>query len=430
MRAEGAGRGVLPAVVALAAALSAAGCAEEPITGTDSGSAPGQTIDVLEVSVDAAEMATWRDTTFTGYGLPSQSGFFLMADEDTLQARSLVRVTGVSDTVRIDIDPFAVDSFVNAELRFLLDTSLSRGASGGFTLRLLALTRSYDPDEADWQEARSGEPWSDPGGDFGFELGRLQVDVVTDSVMSDTFAVPVSTATDSVMNAWADEDGEEGFGVLVEGPGTRLHVREMSFRWEARPEEMDTTLVQERARLAATAPTTFIYDPAPPPPGRKLRIAGLPASRFYLRFQPPDTVDGVALREGTINRAELVFPSLTPPAGFGTERALTGDILELAADPFELGPKTPVLRLLPSTNFLIDPDTLATGAAMAIPVTTLLQRWADTPPDSVAPFDLAVRAAPDWLAFGFWDFGSEESAPGQRPFLRVLVAPPVPFDLP
>lgn len=430
MRAEGAAAGVLPAAVALAALLAAAGCAEEPVTGLGADSAPGQTVDLVELSADAISFPTWRDTTFTGYGLPFQSGFFLVADEDSLGARALLRVTGIEDTVMIEVESIPVDSFPSAELRFVLNSSLSRGAPDGFTLRLMALARSFDAIEADWENAGTGEAWTDPGGDFVTELGRLEVDVVNDSVMSDTFVVALTTATDSVLHAWADRDGEEGVGILVEGPGTRLHVSDMSFRWEARPEERDTTLVQRRTSLAATAPSTFIYDPPPPPPGRNLRVAGLPANRIYLRFEPPEEVDGVDLRRATINRAELVFRPIAPPPAFALERAVGGDALELAGDPFAVGPKTPVLRLLGSTRFRMDPDTLATGVEMTVPVTALVRQWAGASPDSAAVFDLAVRAVPDGLAFGFWDFGSVESAPGMRPSLRLLVAPPVDFELP
>jgi len=61
--------------------------------------------------------------------------------------------------------------------------------------------------------------------------------------------------------------------------------------------------------------------------------------------------------------------------------------------------------------------------------TSLMTRWAAAP-DSFGTFTVGVRFQPDVQSLGFWDFGSVESDPALRPFVRIVLTPPSDFDIP
>ena len=423
-------RHFLLAAGALAAVVVGTSCTEDAIIGP-----PGEGIEeptaTIEVSLSADEFLRWRDTTFTGFALPTDVGFTLAAETDDLRARTLLRYGTVPDSVTVDSVRLAVDAYEDAELRFVLDSAGSRVPEGGFLLRLRGLERGYDAEEVTWQQADEAEPWATPGGDLGPELGSLDLTGVPDSLVGDTLVVPVEGVSDSLLSDWASRDGGEGAALLVEGEGANLRLRSATLRFGVRPSGRDTVVALDIVPFLGTAsPITFIYDPPQPDPGSGLRLGGLPASRYYLEFLPPDTVDGVALTGGTINRAEIVFrPLETPVQPFPFESAPTVSIVDLAGDPFAVGPKTPIGGTLEDGTRTVAPDSLAAGVPVRFDFTSLMTRWAAAP-DSFETFTVAVRLQPDGQTLGFWDFGSVEAPAALRPFVRIVLTPPSNFDVP
>lgn len=427
----------LSAAALLGGAALLAGCTEESLTGTDPGDAPGPSPETVEVTLDPSQMS-WRDTTFTGYAVPSDGQFMVVAGGGAgaggLQARSLVRFIGLPDSVAVnDSVTAAIDSFSNASVRLVVDTLESSVPASGITLRAFPLTRSYLVDEATWDRAKVGEPWTTPGGDFGPEIGSLTLADPADSVLADTVAIPLGASTDSIVTAWRDQDGEAGAAVLVDEADARLTLTRMILRFDVHPAGHDTTFTGSVGGLTSLVTSTFIYQPDQPSAGTDLRLGGLPASRFYFTFEPPDTAGGVPLKGSTINRAELVFRPLPPPASpFRLGEGVVTSLRLLEQDPFQVGPKTPIGRSLALRDTVrIRPDSLAAGRPFRLALdTALMRRWSTAPADSFDVFRLTARLQPDPQAFGFWEFGSAESPAAQRPSLRMLVTPPADFEAP
>jgi hypothetical protein len=424
---QGGGPSLLP-VLALAAALAAGACTEDALTGP----VPESQEDVsetVELTLAPGELASWRDTTFTGFADVSSADFLLLADRSDLVARGLLRYEALPDSVLVDGDTVEVESFVSGEIQVSLDTVASvRPDQGGFTLRLFELSRPFVASEATWSRAAAGEPWSTEGGDLGRELGALEVTELTDSIFASTLSVPISTDTEAVLEAWRTGDGEPGAALVLEGAGARFRVTSAALQAEAKPVGRDTTVELRAQSRGPTGSSAFIHDPPLPAPGASLRLGGLPASRFYLTFEPPRSVDELQLPRSTINRAEIVFrPEAPPPAQFRPDRPVTARGIRLGTDPFETGPKTPIGGELGSAS--LDPDSLAAGSPIRISVTSLLSSWA-TNPDSAGRLRLGVRLVPDGQVLGFWSFGSRDAPPELQPFLRLVVTPPSDFEVP
>ena len=423
-------RRLLLAAGGVAAVVLGTSCTEDPITGP-----PGEGIEdptpTVEVSLSADDFLRWRDTTFAGFALPTDAGFTLVAETGGVRARTLLRYGNVPDSITIDSVRSAVETYEDAELRFVLDSAASRIPEGGFRLRLLGLERGYDAEEVTWQLAAEGVPWATPGGDLGRELGSLDLTGAPDSVFGDTLVVPVAGVSDSLLSDWASRDGGTGAGLVVEGEGSHLRLRGATLRFGARPPDRDTVVELDVVPFLGTpSPITFIYDPPQPDVGSALRLGGLPAHRYYLEFLPPDTVNGVALTGGTINRAEIVFRPLgPPPEPFRLESASTVSIVDLAGNPFTVGPKAPIGGALTGGTRTVTPDSLAAGAPVRFEFTTLMTRWAAAP-DSFGTFTVGVRYQPDAQTLGFWDFGSVEASEELRPFVRIVLTPPPDFDIP
>lgn len=422
------------AVGLLAAAVASLGCTEDALTGPGpEGDAGAETVELI---VSAAEMAQWRDTTYAGFALPLDAGFLLAADpeaSDDLQARTLLKYPTLPDSVVIDSVDVAVDSFTSAELRLALDTARSTVPAGGFQLRLFGLSRPFTATEVTWQEAAEGEAWSSPGGDLAAELASLDLQGASDSVLADTLVLPIEGAgvADSLVSAWRQSDGDNGAALVVEGPGSRLRFTRADLRLGVRPVGQDTTVEVDVLAVLGNDPSTFIHDPPQPPVGSGLRLGGLPAHRAYMRFVPPDSAEGLRLLGATINRAELVFQPASPPsAPFALDQDVSTDAVELIADPFELGAKTPIgPPLQTQTGTVLSPDSLAAGNDLRIAFTSLMSQWAAAP-DSFGTFRVGLRLQPDAQTPGYWEFGSVESSASLRPFLRLVVTPPSDFDQP
>lgn len=412
------------ALAALASAVLLGGCTEDPLTGPGPAEGEEESARTVELVLGPGEMQSWRDTTFTGFALPSDAGFLVLAAGDAFRSRGLVRYPELPDSVEIDEETLEVAEFLDGEVRIVTDTALSSPPPGGLTLRISTLARSFEPDEADWQQAAEGRPWDAAGGDFDREVGRLRLEDVDRERLADTLTIPLGGSTDSLLTAWRESDGQPGLAVVVETDGARLHARSAHLEFEVRPAGSDTTVRFAAGSELGSVPSTSIFDPPPPPPGQALRVGGLPAARFYVAFRPPTRVDDVRLTGGTINRAEIVFPpAAAPPAPFALPGAVTGSGLRLLGDPFSLGPRTPVGDTLATGTVPLDPDSLGASRPLRFEFTDQLRAWASDP-DSAGDLRAGVRLRPDAQTAGFWEFGSEASAEPLRPFLRVVVTPP------
>lgn len=403
-------------LVALVAGAAVVACTEDPLA-VPGDSAPGASSETRDVSVDVADIAGWRDTTYTGFALPTNAGFTVVAQGGALRARTFGRLN-VPDTVRTFADTLPAESYDSLVVRISVDTLRSELDQFPVTLRLVSLTHGFSLDSVTWTQARPGEPWATPGGDLGVVIGSAQITELGDSV-----AIEPSVSTDSLLKAWRDSDGEPGFVLLAEGPPARIQLTAIRFEYRATLEGREAPVTQTQL----VSMRTFATDPPLPPTGTALRIGGLPSARFYLEFVLPDTVEQVPLARATINYAELVFQPLDPPTPpFGLERTATARQVRLLSDPFEFGPKTPV-GAAPVSFASLDPDSLATGKPVRLNVTSIV---AAAVRDSSGLIRLGLRPEPDAQTLGFWEFGSIESVPALRPRLRIILTPPAEFELP
>lgn len=408
---------VLPMLwVAFVATAAWVGCTEDPLALTGE-AAPGASAETRDLTIPVGDLDLWRDTTYSGFALPATAPFALAADEDDLQARILGRLNP-PDTIRTFADTLPAQEYSDVRVLVRLDTLRSAFPESPATLRLVSLTRGFDEDSVGWQQASAGVPWTTPGGDLGVELGSVEIASRTDSLLVD-----LAVSADSLLKAWRASDGESGFALLVQGAGTRLHVTVLRFEYAATLEGRTEPVEQIQSPDART----FITDPPLPPTGLPLRVGGLPSARFYVEFRTPESIGGIPLAGATINFAELVFQPLPPPPGpFPLERSLTARQLTLLADPFVVGPKTP-LGASPQSFVLLEPDSLSAGRPVRMNVTGLL---ASGTRDAPALIRLGLRPEPDAQALGYWEFGSVEAAPALRPRLRIILTPPPEFDVP
>ena len=418
----------LAAAAALAGVSTAlAGCTEDAIVAVDP-DPPGVTVPTVEVSALASELDGWRDTTYLGYELPGNWPFKIVADREDLESRTLGRFD-IPDSVLTGTGVLAIETFVDAEflLTFVFDRDPDSVSVSDYQLRVYTLQESYDSLAATWSERRTNVPWSTPGAPLGRLLAAGDFTAATDTIVL-SLAVPA----DSVLSAWQITDGEPGVALVVAGGGTDFFLQNFEI-------DADVTVIGRADTVPATfsaRATTFIYDPPQPAVGEGLRVAGLPSARIYVDFPLPDSMGGIALSEATINHAEVRFrPLASPGTPFTLEREIAITAVQVLADPFELGPKvpvgTPVLNpLTNSAQFVpIAPERLSEGEELRFNVTRLVEAAATL--DTIRQVRLALRPAPsDGQAFGFWEFGSVESAVTLQPILVMLITPPIGFPVP
>ncbi len=395
-------------------------CTEDPLGNLDSETAPGATSPTREFKLSVEDLPTWRDTTVSGFTLRNGAGFILVADQPALQSRSLGSIN-VPDTLTTFADTLPVERFESASIRIAIDTLNSVFESFPLTVRLVSLTQRFESDEANWTQAADGRPWLTPGGDLGAELSSAEMTEVSDSLIFE-FQVPV----DSLLKSWQAQDGDPGFALTLEGPGSQLLIRAIALRVEALLEGREVPIDQQ----LISDVRTFITDPELPAEGLALRVAGLPASRFYVTFDPPDSLDGIPLLGAVVNHAELVFHPLPPPAEpYLMERSVAVRPVTLLADPFEFGSKTPI-GSTPAAFTVLEPDSLAVGEPFRVDVTVLVANALFVEADSIGQVRLGLRAEPDGQTVGFWEFGSVEATAGLRPELVIIVTPPPRFGIP
>ena len=416
---------IFPVMVAVVAPVA---CTEDPILAVDSESAPGVSTPTIEVVLEAGELPSWRDTTYWGFVLPNSAAFRLASDREDLQARPLGRFSTIPDSVFVDTVRVAIDSFTSAAIRVSLDTFQSLIPDDGVELAAWSLSRSFEADETTWLNAREGEPWSTPGGDLETLLGAdsLSFDVDSLAELPDTVLVRLDGNVDSLLTAWRESEGEPGFALVLTGSGGEIRVNTISLVAEAVPEGIDTVVTAVRGAI----PSTFIFDPLTPEPTTRLRLAGLPAARYYLEFELPDSLGFIPLRGATINRAALEFrPTAAPSDPFALDGNVAAQAVRLLADPFVFGEKTPIGATLGVPESL-RPDSLASGSVMQYDITSLIRVWTQAPADSIPFLRVGIIPLPENRQFGFWEFFSEEDAPGLRPVVRLLFTPNPSFLLP
>jgi hypothetical protein len=410
----------------LVAALSA--CTEDPILAENSDTAPGVSTPTIEVILESGELPSWRDTTYWGFVVPDNASFSLVSDSEDLQARQLGRFSTIPDSVFVDTMRVAIDSFATAAIRLAIDTLLSEIPVEGVELSAWTLSRSFDSGEATWRRAREGEPWSTPGGDLETAIGVDTFYFAPDTlgVFPDSALIRLDGNVDSLLTAWRDNEGEPGFAVVLSGPGGTIRASTLSLIAEAVPEGIDTVVTVVRGAL----PGTFIFDPPTPMPTTRLRLAGLPAARYYLDFELPDSLGFIPLRGSTINRATIEFrPTGAPAEPFDLKPNIASQAVRLLADPFVFGEKTPIGNPLGSLE-LLRPDSLASGNTMQYDITSLVRLWSLADTDLLPPLRVGIVAVPENRQFGFWEFFSREDGPGLRPVVHLLFTPNPSFLLP
>ena len=418
----------LPATIGLAAvALVVAGCTERALLEVDPDTAPGQKTPTEEIEIPIEGLLSWRDTTYTGFVIPSTSNYRVVADSVDLQSRLLARIETIPDSIDTATGQEAIEAYANGRFRLIVDTVFSEIPADGMDFEVYSLTRRYDRQQATWTLAETDVPWSTPGADLGERIASLTIDAPFDSTASDTLFVPFVVSTDSVLSAWLATGGEPGFAVRASGSTSFVQVRSIALMFDAIPELQDTLIAVARA----PAGLTVIFAPETPDAGQTSRLAGLPSSRIYLDFELPDSWQGLQLRGSLINTASLVFrPGPAAPVPFLLEYPLEITVFRLLADPFVVGPKTPIGATL-GPNVLLDPDAMVEDdAELVMSITPLVQVWSLAQADSLTVLRVGLQALPEGRDPGFWRFGSAEDIQALRPSVRMLVTPTVPFRLP
>jgi hypothetical protein len=231
-----------------------------------------------------------------------------------------------------------------------------------------------------------------------------------------------AVAEDSLMKAWRETDGGNGFAIVLDGPETKLRVTQMALRY-------DPTLVGRSLpvpRSQGWDERAFILDPPQPPTGTALRVGGLPASRIYFEFVPPRILGDAGLEGSTVSQSEVILHPLAAPDLYAAERRIEARKVSLLGDPFEVGEKTPIGSgdLLTTT---LDPDRLREGEPVRLDITLLMARAVQ---DSLRRIRIGFRADPDAQALGYWEFGSAESPPEFQPQLRIVFSSAPEFTVP
>jgi hypothetical protein len=410
------------------AAVAPIGCTEDFLVVTDPDDAPGASTPTIEVLLDARDLPSWRDTSYTGFTIPSGASYQLVSERTDLRARTLGRFSTIPDSVFVDTARVAIDSFTSAYVRFRVDTARSVISEAGIEVALLSMARTFDADEATWTRARIGEPWTTPGGDLGEELGRDSLTAPADTLAEqpDSLVVALAVDVDSLLSSWRESEGEPGFALSLLGVDTEVRVNSIALVAGAVPEGVDTVVTIVRG----ADPSTFIFDPATPEVTTRLRQAGLPSARYYFDFSLPDSIGLAELRGAIINKAALEFrPAAAPDDPFALAGELGSQTVRLLADPFVFGEKTPIGGTL-GAPALLDPDSLAAGTVVSYDITAFVAAWSAVSADSVPLLRVGIIPFPENRAFGYWEFYSVEDADGLRPAVRILFTPNPSFLLP
>ncbi len=415
--------------------VSLAACQREEILSVDPEDAPGTSAPTLEALLGPSDITTWVDTVFSGFASPLTSSFLLIDEgTPTLTSRGLFRFQNVQDSVFTFDTTSAALRFDSARVVLNLDTLRTRLATGGTTLRLLAMDQEWDVRTATWEFAVDSPgariAWTGgPGGTLGQQFGEALIDEETDSIVFD-----LGAASDSLIRAWNDTTlANPGFALVV-GDSGRLALRVPRLRYAIVPVlDPDTTFT-----LSAFAARTYIFDRMPPAlPAGRVRVGGVQGWRWFTELTLPDSipVSGTTaralLRGASINKAELLLTSPGRPADpFAAEQPFFLIALRLVDDFRVFGPKTPVGAAITNSVVQLAPDSLDVDPVLAIDVTTRIRSWATVPAGTVPlPIRLVIRSTEEASNFGYWELGGA-GEPAIAPILRIVFTPPTDFKLP
>lgn len=441
------------AVVALVAApLFVAACREQLPTATEEGLVPVGT--TVEVTLSFDDFATGT-RTYGGYGRASDlGGGFLARDfagadpsddapTDGLNAATLVDfgdlplVASVRDTTGTT-RPDSSLTFLSGRIVAALDADGSV-ADGAVRVVAQEVSEPWDRITATWRLAVDSldrqVPWSHPGGAGGPEIGSAAWDT-----NDDTLRIPLDSA---LVAAWAerrDSAGDRRSVRLTTGEaGSRLKLRSVRLRLDARPSSAPDTVIQVPAPVRGT---TFIYDPTPaPPPGTSLRVGGAPAWRSVLDLDLPRRLNGppelcaavecpVDIDEGHVSYAGLVLSPRRPAPAFAPSDTLTMDVRMVLAPSFlpksPLGPSNARIGGVGLAGTLLVPDLFAdptTDETVEVPVTRLIRdllRGETESGDPVPSSTVALLSTFEPLSLEFASFEGPGSPAAPR--LRLILS--------
>ena len=431
------------------AALVLSGCGDRDITSSDPSNPPGQGAGTLEVFLSASDFAAgdWFDTTLAGFARAADAASHVVAAESDFQSRSLLRFTTLAQRAFVNDTLREALGFFNGRFVIRLDTARSSLAGGG-VLSLYDSETTFDARTATWTFAVDTPgmqvAWSVPGGALGTPIASdtFDLSVETDTVIVDAdtlvgvLVLPLGAATDSLLRAWSDTlDRHPGLVLALETTAgdVRFGFPVPALQYDVRPDgPVDTLIAFSQLPLIRT----FIFDfspPRPEPGDSLLALAGFPAARAYFDVRPPDSVvvDGALrpLRGSFIARAELQLTSRPLASPYASTRAIAVRTFLANDDVRVFGEKTPLGGAIPEGRATVEPDSLPDGERFTVGLTSLLARWADTPPDSVPePLRFVLRADPEAVGVGNWTF----AAAGRlgEPVLRIVFTPRTEFELP
>ncbi len=421
-----------------AIAFALAACKRDEIVSVDPEKAPRETAQTIEVLLNTSLLANWTDTVFSGFSGPSRATSILVQEGPDLFSHGLFRFDNILDSVFIP-DTFSVIlRYDSAKVVIPVDTSGSILGSDGTTVQLRLVDENWDDRTADWVFAIDslGEQveWTVPGGTLGDVLEEFLVTEEIDSVV-----IELGERSDSLLRAWNDTTRvNPGLALVVTDTG-RFSVFLPTLTYQVIPELEPDTAIQ-----IATFATerTYVFDPeaGDAPPG-VLRVGGVDSYRIYTELILPDSfvITGgagtVSIAGAQISRAELVLRSLRPPdPPFRAEKPFVVIGHRIADDFGVLGPKTPLAGIVDDSEATIDPDSLEEGSLVLINLSERLQQLADSldrfdvlrPP----PIRISIRAVPEGVTFGFWEFGSASGDPDLDPIVRIIFTPPTDFGVP
>jgi hypothetical protein len=327
--------------------FAVAACTDETPTEVGDDLLPSGEVRTFEVILDPSAFLAF-DTTFSGYALPQNAAFSVLANKfaGVVDANVLVRLQQPPPviTVRNTAGNTVVDSqprFFAGRLVLRVDTLASESGPGVF-VRGFRTAEPWDLSATWTLRVDTGNvelPWATPGGTRG-----PQIDTATWAA-GDTIVLDVDSAT---IAAWRDTaNAGRGALIVTETNGARLRVSSAVLRVQARSTIRPDTVVNLDVSAGITH---FIFNPMPPaPPGNELRVGGVPTWRTLLGIRE-DIADltfpcpGVAncqvnLASAHINRAELLLQPKTPPPGFILE-----DTTFTRAHTLSVTPSVPLQR--------------------------------------------------------------------------------------
>jgi hypothetical protein len=315
----------------------------------------------------------------------------------------------------------SVFTYGTGRVTAVMDT-VSSVPSTSVVLRLYALEQPWDSSSATWQNASesggAAVPWHTPGG----TLGRLLAE--TTWVRGDTVSLDtVSWQVDSLAMREIATPGFAGLAITAAQPGTRVQLRGPDVVANVHPATHPDTTLQV---VPSTVAQTFVFNPPVPQPVGVLRAGGVSGARTVLRlnldYQVPSCADPatgcptIALKDVTLNRAQLLLDALPVQSGF---RPTLPHFLQIrpVLEP-ELGRHGSLGDLLTQDSIPMEIFQPPSGQTASIDLTSVFQTYADSTSVSLAL--LSVSRSP---SFGYlWFTGT--------PRLRLVYSLPQTPTLP